>query len=382
MSKQILVARCQEKIHTALMDGKRLLYISNTEGSSIEPEQFYLCTVDRIVRGTQSCFVRMDKKNMGYLPFSECEKIPVSGERLLLQVKKGPLGEKVSYLTALPSLAGRYVILAPGQRRYSVSKRIEDAETRKKLYSLCGKLCPENDGLIMRAESAEADEETLSAEVAALSGKWQAVRQNAARRTSPGLVMDTESALSRLLRDEHGEIECILTNCPDEIPLTDIPVRFCEQPFELFAVEDKLQKSLRRKIWLDCGGFIIIDRTEAMTVIDVNSGKYNGSKSGTEATFTRLNMEAAAEIARILRLRSIGGIIIIDFVDMENEESRALVTGEMKKALADDPVKTVIHGFTSLGLMEMTRVKKGGDLPGILTPCPHCGGTGYLEENE
>ena len=137
-----------------------------------------------------------------------------------------------------------------------------------------------------------------------------------------------------------------------------MPVQSCPNPFDLYNVSAKLEKSLNRKVWLDCGGYLIIDPTEAMTVIDVNSGKFTGSKTGTENTFLKLNLEAAKEIARLLRLRNIGGIVIIDFVDMKTEESREAVRSALEEALKDDPVKAVVHGFTSLGLVEMTR-KKG-----------------------
>ena len=145
---------------------------------------------------------------------------------------------------------------------------------------------------------------------------------------------------------------------PEEISGLGGPVHSAPAPFDLFNVPGKLEKSLARKVWLDCGGCLVIDNTEAMTVIDVNSGKFMGNKTGAENTFLKLNLEAAKEIARLLRLRNIGGIVIIDFVDMQSEESRAAVREALEEAVRDDPVKAVVHGFTSLGLVEMTR-KKG-----------------------
>ena len=357
MSKQILMEVRDGKREIALLEGKRLLAFFQDAGGGVEAEQIYFGVVDRIVKGMEACFVRLGKDQMGFLPFSECKERPCSGDKLPVQVKKPPIGEKAPYLTADIALAGRYAILTPFTPRFSVSQKITAEEERERLRQTAERVAPAGMGLVMRTESADAAEADIAADANALSAAWNEIREKQKTAQPPCLLKGREDALARLLRDEHGEISEILTNAPEALPALPFPVRTCENPFDLYSVRAKLEKSMQRKVWLDCGGYLIIDKTEALTVIDVNSGKYTGGKTGTENTFVKLNVEAAQETARILRLRNIGGIVIIDFVDMQSEESRAAVQKALEEALRDDPVKAVAHGFTSLGLMEMTRKK-------------------------
>ena len=379
MSKRILMEVRNGVREIALMEGSRLLAFFREQEMGPEVEQIYLGVVERIVKGMEAAFVRLEKDTVGFLPFSECHEKPKSGERLLVQVKRPPVGEKAAYLTADIALAGRYAILTPLSERISLSKRLEDSDERARLKNIANRVAPAGMGLVVRAESAGMDENTLRNEVSTLFAAWQTLEADCASAKVPCLLKGREDALGRLMRDEHGQIEEILANSMETLPASSLAIRYCENPFELYSVRARLKKSLERKVWLDCGGFLVIDRTEAMTVIDVNSGKFTGGKSGTESTFLRLNQEAAREIARLLRLRGIGGIVLIDFVDMQEESSRQAVIGTLSVALRDDPVKTAIHGFTSLGLMEMTRKKTESGLTPLL-PCPCCHGTGYIEE--
>ena len=241
-----------------------------------------------------------------------------------------------------------------------MSKKITEETERERLRETAQRLAPSGMGLVMRTESASAAEADIAADVGDLLCQWLDVVEKQKTSAAPCLLKGREDALLRLLRDEHGDIAEILTNAPEALPSLSLPVCPCENSFDLYAVKSKLEKSMQRKVWLDCGGYLIIDKTEAMTVIDVNSGKFTGGKAGAESTFLKLNLEAAREIARLLRLRGIGGIIIIDFVDMQTEDHRIAVREALETALRDDPVKTVVHGFTSLGLVEMTRKKVGG----------------------
>lgn len=380
MSKRILLEEKEGKRSIALMEDKHLLFFSRENQGGVEAEQVYLGIVDRIIRGVEAAFVRIGRDLMGFLPFSECPARPKSGDRVLVQVKKPPIGEKAAYLTQDLSIAGRYLILTPCQQRFSVSKRIEDNEIKNRLYALAHHLAPENMGIVMRNEAAEADDESIFAELQSLLEKWQEIQSSARTGIAPCLIQGREDTLIRLFRDEQGGIDEFFTNAPDHYAHLPLPAQYCEYPFSLHNVESKLHKSLQRKIWLDCGGFLMIDRTEAMTVIDVNSGKFTGNKSGTENAFLKLNAEAAKEIARILRLRGVGGMILIDFVDMQLEESRAHVLAVLEDAFRADPIKTTLHGFTKLGLMEITR-KKTDETPSPLPICPRCHGTGLIEEN-
>ena len=357
MSKTVLIHREAGQREIALMEGSRLLAFYTDGGGGIEAEQIYLAQVDRIVKGMEAAFVRLGNGQIGFLPFAECREKPRSGEKLIVQVKKPPVGEKAAYLTADVALPGRYVLLTPLTARLAVSKKIDDEETRQRLLSLAQRVVPPGMGLVMRTESADAQEEAVAQDAEALREAWRQVLAKRAETEGPCLLRGQEDALTRLLRDEHGHIGEILTDSPENIPPAGPPVRVQENVFDLYSVRAKRDKAMQRKVWLDCGGYLIIDKTEAMTVIDVNSGKYTGSKSGTEQTFLKLNLEAAREIARLLRLRNVGGIIIIDFVDMRDEASRQAVREALENALRDDPVKAVVHGFTSLGLMEITRKK-------------------------
>ena len=379
MSKRILLEEKDGIRSVALMEEKNLLFFSRENQGGVEAEQIYLGIVDRIIRGMEAAFVRIGKELMGFLPFSECKARPKSGDKILVQVKKPPVGEKAAYLTADLSIAGRLAILTPETARYSVSKRIDNGEIKDRLYKLAHHLAPENMGVVMRNEAAEADDESISREIQSLLKKWQGILASSREKKAPCLIEGREDAVTRLIRDEQGGIDEMHTNIPDKFAHLSIPVHFCENPFSLHNMESKLHKSWQRKIWLDCGGFLIIDRTEAMTVIDVNSGKFTGNKSGTEHAFLKLNTEAAREIARVLRLRGIGGMILIDFVDMQLEESRAQVLSILEESFRDDPVKTTLHGFTKLGLMEITR-KKTDESPSPLPICPRCHGTGLIEE--
>lgn len=357
MGKRVLIRHREGQREIALMEENRLLFYEK-DAQGVRTEQIYSGRIDRIVKGMEAAFVKLGKDQTGFLPFSECKEKPRSGDKMLLQVKKPPIGEKAPYLTADIALAGRYVILLPVGGKCAVSQKITDEEERSSLLDTARRLAPAGMGLILRTEAKGAPEKELAEEICSLSERWREIQNKAADASGPCLIEDSQDALSKLLRDEHGAVEEILTD--EETPAppgASVPVRFAPHPFELYGVFGQLEKALRRKVWLPCGGYLVVDPTEALTVIDVNSGKYAGAKEGAESTFLRLNLEAAKEIARLLRLRKMGGIILIDFVDMLSEESRRAVTDALAAELQDDPVKTVIHGFTRLGLMELTRKK-------------------------
>ena len=204
--------------------------------------------------------------------------------------------------------------------------------------------------------------------------------EKAAAADAPAMIDSGLGPVEKMLRDTKCDVCEIVTNAPEAFANFTVPVRTAPHPMMLYNIQGKLEKSLRRKVWLDCGGNLVIDPCEALTVFDVNSAKDLGTKKGATDTLTRLNIEAAKEIARLLRLRRIGGIVLIDFVDMQTDAERAYVRDALEEALFDDPVKTVIHGFTALGLMEISRKKTSAQLAQINdTPCPHCRGTGILE---
>jgi ribonuclease G len=361
-----------------------LLYDYRKEKSGIAAEQIYLCKCDRVVRGMEALFVKLTDKENGFLSFTEVKGRtplpPRSGEKLLVQVKKPPVQNKCAYVTCDITLAGKYLILLPYGDNVSVSRRVEDEATFARLERFGKSIRPKGMGIIMREESAGAEESVILTELASHLARWQEILDKASRASAPCLIDGGPDALDKMLRDVKCDVHEIVTNCPEAFEGAPVPVRMAPSPMTLFNVPGKLEKSLRRKVWLNSGGNVIVDPCEALTVFDVNSAKDLGTKKGMQDTVTRLNEEAAREIARLLRLRGIGGIVLIDFVDMQSEESKNAVIRALEDALRDDPTKTVIHGFTALGLMELSRKKSAVTLSQINdTPCPHCKGTGILE---
>lgn len=376
--KQLYVEEKNGKLSCAVMEGSQLLSWQE-ESHDIQSEQIYLAKADRVMKGMEAIFIRLTKDQNGFLPNSECREKLLSGQSVLVQVKKPPIGDKLPYCTTDISIAGHFAILTPFSQRITVSSRITDQETIERLQKIGKASAPEKMGLILRTESADAHDDVIREEVVSLSARWQAIAEKAKKASAPGLIEEKEPLLSCILRDEKGGFEKIITNLSKFPYAVSCPVQYADHPFSLANVQRKLEKSLSRKVYLPCGGYLIIDTTEAMTVIDVNSGKFVGKKSGTESTFLSLNREAAKEIARLLRLRNIGGIIIIDFVDMQTDENKTTVLETLQDACGADTAKCVIHGFTSLGLLEMTRKKTGLALH-TTSPCPHCKGTGLKEE--
>lgn len=357
MSKRVLVETRNGNRQIAVMDDQKLLYFQDEAPTGAQSEQIYLGVVDRLAPGMEAAFIRIGKEEAGFLPFAECREKPRSGEQKLVQVKKPAIGEKAPYLTQDLALPGRFAILTPFSARCALSKKIEDDESKARLMAIAQAHCPPGMGLVMRTESETAPEEAILEDIAALESAWREILSRLPGAKAPCLIHGAEDPLLRLLRDERGPVEKILCDDPASLPPVNAPVEACEHPFALFGVLSKWEKARQKKVWLDCGGYLIVEKTEALTVIDVNSGKYTGNKTGAENTFLRLNLEAAREIARLLRLRAMGGIVIVDFVDMRQEESRQAVFRELEQRVRDDPVKVTLHGFTSLGLMELTRKK-------------------------
>ena len=365
-------------------DGQLVSYFLGDADDAIAPEQIYLSVVDRVVKGMSSAFVKINKHETGFLPFTE---IPGgadslrSGDKMLVQVRKAPVGNKAAYVSHDISLAGHYVLLLPFSQKFGVSKRIENADQRSNMLFAARSLAPENMGLVMRAESADAEECLIREEIDELSRTWQTILETVKTADAPCRVSGEIAPINRIVRDCRDREIAIITDSIDGLKGISCPVKIEKNPFQLYGIRDKLQKTLRRHVWLPCGGYLVIDPCEAMTVIDINSGKFLGGKAGAEDMILRLNLEAAEEIPRVLRLRAISGIIVIDFVDMQEEAHRERVLHTLKEQLMKDPAKTVVHGFTSLGLLEMTR-KRTGEARAIVPeiPCPVCHGLGVVPE--
>lgn len=365
-----------------LEDGRLVTYIKDAHQAGLSTEDIYLGQVGRVMKSLSAVFVRLSKDLEGFLPFHEIPggKVPKPGDQLLVQVKRPPQGSKAAYLTCDIALPGSQVILMPLTPALRISKRIQEEGERQRLLLLAKSLALAGCGLVMRQESVGKQAEEIRPEVEQLLARWQDIRQEAAKRTAPCPIAQAPDALSRLMRELREKPERMLSNQADNPGDSGIAFSYAQNPMQIHDVYHKLAKALRRKINLKSGGTLVIDPCEAMTVIDVNTAKSVLGRDRDKA-LRDTNAEAAQEIARLLRLRRIGGIVLIDFIDMDAAESRAQVLEALKTALARDPVKTAVHGFTSLGLVELTRKKTDSPLAAAsLRVCPACRGSGYVPD--
>jgi ribonuclease G len=324
------------------------------------------------------------------------EKILAEGQPLLVQVIKDPIGTKGARLSTQISIAGRLLVHLPQDSHIGVSQRIEDEAGRKALRERLQQLLPpeESGGYIIRTMAETATEAELANDVAYLRRLWGYIRERSQTSHAPSLLHQDLSLAQRVLRDfVHEDTGRVLVDsretftrlhgfATDYVPkvLPKIEHYAGERPlFDLYNVEDEIEKALARRVDLKSGGTLVIDQTEAMTTIDVNTGGYVGSRSFDDTVF-KTNLEAAQAIARQLRLRNLGGIILADFIDMQSDEHRAAVLAELKKALARDRTRMTVNGFTQLGLVEMTRKRTRESLEHVLCePCATCQGRGTVK---
>ena len=314
-----------------------------------------------------------------------------SGDAVLVQVTKDPIGHKGARLTAQVSLPGRYLVYVPDGSMTGISRKLPDTE-RSRLKSILKKVVPDDAGVIVRTAAEGASEEELERDVARLNAQWETISERAKSATAPALLYEEPDLTIRVIRDVFNEDFSSLVVSGDEAWTTveeyvsqvapDLSERVSkwtgtEDVFAARRIDEQLTKALDRKVWLPSGGYLIIDSTEAMVVVDVNTGKFTGSGGNLEETVTRNNLEAAEEIVRQLRLRDVGGIIVIDFIDMVLESNREMVLRRLVECLGRDRTKHQVAEVTSLGLVQMTRKRVGqGLLEAFSTTCEHCGGRG------
>ena len=354
--RTLLMERRPEGTALALLQDRLLTDYRMVAEAGLRPEALLIGRVRQNARGMAAAFVALPEGEVGFLPESEAKQPLRPGDFVLVQVKKPAVGTKSAYLTQDVSLAGRGLILLPLSTALGVSSRVEDEGEKETLRARGASLRPEGMGLIMRQAAAGMDEPALREELSRLLDRWAGLRRQAEAPAEPRLLWAGRSALEQALEDFGQADRLILDREEPDAPAHEV----LEHPFAAFAVEEQREKLSRRQVWLPSGGFVVVDPCEALTAIDVNTGKAAGKKGGDrEQFFLRTNLEAAEMIARILRVRGIGGIVIIDFIDMEQEASRQAVLSRLGTLLREDPVKCVVHGFTTLGLLEMTRKKTG-----------------------
>jgi ribonuclease E len=316
-----------------------------------------------------------------------------SGQSVLVQVTKDPIGHKGSRLTSQVSLPGRYMVYVPDGRLSGISRKLPDTE-RSRLKGILKRLTPEDAGVIIRTAAEGATEEELERDLKRLQAQWEDIDKKAQTASAPALIYGEPDVVIRVIRDIFNEdFSALVVSGDDEWDTVDNYVRWVapdlaerarkwtepEDVFAAYRIDEQLAKALDRKVWLPSGGYLVIDRTEAMIVVDVNTGKFTGKGGNLEETVTKNNIEAAEEIVRQLRLRDLGGIIVIDFIDMVLESNRELVLRRLMECLGRDRTRHQVAEVTSLGLVQMTRKRVGqGLLEAFSEPCKECGGRGVI----
>jgi ribonuclease G len=315
-------------------------------------------------------------------------------EAILVQVAKDPLGTKGARVTSHISLPGRYMVFMPGTKHIGISRRIESDEERTRLKEIAESVLTEHGGFILRTASEGRSKREIQRDLRFLTILWRRLQKKAEKAPAPSLIHQDLDLIARTIRDFFiaDTEQVVIDSAKDHRRIMDFVRQFmprlktkivlysgAEPLFDRHGIEEKIAKALDRRVWLRSGGYIIIERTEALTAIDVNTGRFVG-KRNQEETIVRTNLEAAQEVVRQLRLRNVGGIIIIDFIDMEKESNRKKVYDALRDALKKDKARSNILKISELGLVEMTRQRTRESLENqLLSPCPHCDGRGRIK---
>lgn len=410
--KEIVLQSRAKGMRAAVFENGDLMDVFEEEGGSSHlVGNIYRGRVENVLPGMQAAFVDigLDKNAFLYVGdavaarFDEddkpslvsqdrIEQVVKPRQELLVQITKEPVGGKGARISVNLTLPGRYVVLLPLVNYVGVSRKILENEERVRLRDLAAASKPEGMGVIVRTLAVGVDGEEIAEDIAQLVEKWRVLQPRIPHVSVPGLVHKDVDLISRLVRDwvdqdvekitvDQNEVALILRQALREIEhpaAKHILVAAEKDLFGRYGVDDEIRKALRAKVWLKSGGYLVIQQTEALIVIDVNTGKYVGQRS-LEETVVHTNLEAAREIARQLRLRNLGGIIVIDFIDMTSKEDQQRVIEVLETACARDKTKSQVLGLTQLGLVEMTRKKVGQTLAVRYTsPCPTCDGSGRV----
>ena len=408
MSEQILINITPQETRVAVMlqGVVQELHIERASSYGMVGN-IYHGRVCRVLPGMQSAFVEIGLERAAFLHVADIwqqkqdeekpiEKLLFEGQTVLVQVIKDPIGTKGARLSTQMSIAGRLLVYLPQESHIGISQRIENEQEREQLRGKLQQLMPPEvkGGFIVRTSAETATEHELLADIHYLQRIWSRIVEQA-KTAAPQTMLYHELNLAlRVLRDfvweetdrviidsreTYGKLQSFSANYMNNVA-SRLEHYQGERPlFDLYLVEDEIEKALSRKVDLKSGGYLIIDQTEALTTIDVNTGGFVGVRNFDD-TIYKTNLEAAHAIARQLRLRNLGGIIIVDFIDMENVEHKTTVLGEFKKALARDRTRMTVNGFSTLGLVEMTRKRTRESLAHVLCEtCPTCQGRGQLK---
>ncbi|MGC0363316.1 ribonuclease E [Rhodococcus sp. 27YEA15] len=401
-----------------LEDGVLVEHFVTNSASASMVGNVYLGRVQNVLPSMEAAFIDIGRGRNGVLYAGEVnweaaglggnsrkiEQALKPGDQVLVQVSKDPVGHKGARLTTQISLAGRFLVYVPGGSSTGISRKLPDTE-RKRLKEILRDIVPADAGVIIRTASEGVSEEELARDVTRLQAQWAGIEEQAAaadtgKSGNPQALYEEPDMLVKVIRDLFNEdfsklviegekahatvANYINSVAPDLLPRLEkyVPDNNIDV-FQARRIDEQLAKALDRKVWLPSGGTLVIDRTEAMTVVDVNTGKFTGAGGNLEETVTRNNLEAAEEIVRQMRLRDIGGMIVVDFIDMVLESNRDLVLRRLTECLGRDRTRHQVSEVTSLGLVQMTRKKLGtGLVEAFSTTCEHCHGRGIIVHSE
>ena len=409
----IIETRPMDTRAAVLEDGRLMELICQREGEGGMTGNIYLGRVETVLKGMQAAFVDIGLDKNAFLSLDDFtfsandfgkdeEKLKRSlnasrklrpGDEIPVQIVKVPGGDKGVRVSSHLSLPGRICVLLPTTEGIGVSRRIENAEERERLRLIAENVKPEGMGVIVRTAAENADEDDIRRELQSLSLEWASLQKRIQCVKAPRELKNDSDLVYRVVRDLlYENVDRVIledeeaferarnaagTLAPDllsriELEKSDIPL------FTRMNVKAQLEHALSRRVWLKSGGYLVIDRTEAMTVIDVNTGKFVGNTSLNDTIF-RINLEAAEEIARQLRLRDIGGIVVIDFIDMDTDEKKQALVHTLRQCVKNDRTRVNAIGITELGLVELTRKRKRETLDSFMkSACPVCGGAGSV----
>lgn len=382
---ELIVNKIQENKTIAVIENGKLveIYEENEQNKKARNEgNIYIGIVKDIIPGMQAAFIDIGTEKNSFIHVKDVipqvdEKVEKRIEakikdqvkpqqKILVQIQKDSNDKKGARTSTHLKLTGKYVILMPNTTIVTISQKITDENEKERLLKIIKSKLPENTGAILRTAAEKKTEQELEQDLNQLINKWQKIKDEFDNsKVEPKLLYTSPNIVEKIILDmPENKIEKIIVNEPseyeelkknlEELQEKNIKLEIKQDLLEEYELEKQIEKAKQRKIWLNCGGFITIDSTEALVAIDVNSGKFTG-KSNLEDTIYKVNHEATIEIAKQLRLRDIGGIIIIDYIDMHKEENKEKIEKLLKETLKQDRAKTQVEGFTKLNLMELTR---------------------------
>jgi len=425
MKKEIIInVENTEKRFALLEDGVLEEYYFERSHSKRLAGSICHGKVSKVVPGIQACFVNIGRRKNGFLHVSDMvdspkayaevmgEELDVStgpeppvkkkieelvhgGDDLLVQVVKDPIGSKGPRVTTNVSLPGRYLVLLPMAPRRGISRRIEDRSERERLRKILDSLpIPDSMGVIMRTFAQGGTKKSFLRDLRLLVYLWRRIAKSYKETVKPACLHEETDIVKRFLRDAMSEtIQKVVVDSKSEykelkrfvhssLPKCSTEIEFYRKKvpiFEAYGLEKEIEKAFRSKVWLKCGGYLVIEKSEALVSIDVNTGR-NVGEDDAEGTILATNIEAAREIARQLRLRNMGGIIVIDFIDMRTKTNRKMVYDELRRSLKRDKARTYLLPISELGLLEMTRQRDKESLgEALFGKCPYCEGTGDVK---